>query len=140
VPMQCKTCQKMCRRRRIASSYSWSCAYSFSVGWRSQSSWKIGKGSVAATEINLNAAAARTAGGCVTPDSPRRREAATVHRVLGQRQLVPELLQVRGYNRPSQGLRPLWRVEPDLERDRDSCQHATQHNDLEHRHVLLGWT
>jgi hypothetical protein len=25
---------------------------------------------------------------------------------------------VRGYNRPSQGLRPLWRVEPDLERDR----------------------
>jgi hypothetical protein len=29
-------------------------------------------------------------------------------------------------------LPPLWRVEPDLERDRDSRQHATQHNDLEH--------
>lgn len=43
----CKACRKMCRRRRIASSYSWSCAYSFSVGWRSQSSCKIGKRSVA---------------------------------------------------------------------------------------------
>ena len=53
---------------------------------------------------------------------------------LGQRQLVPELLQVRGYNRPSQGLRPQWRVEPDLERDRDSRQHATQHNDPERGH------
>jgi hypothetical protein len=41
---------------------------------------------------------------------------------------------VRGYNRPSQGLRPLWRVEPDLERDRDSRQHATQHNDPERGH------
>jgi len=26
------------------------------------------------------------------------------------------------------------RVEPDLERDRDSRQHATQHNELERRH------
>jgi hypothetical protein len=41
---------------------------------------------------------------------------------------------VRGYNRPSQGLRPLWRVEPDLERDRDSHQYATQHNDPERGH------
>ena len=28
--------------------------------------------------------------------------------------------------------RPLWRFEPDLERDGDSRQHATQHNDREH--------
>ena len=51
---------------------------------------------------------------------------------LGQRHLAPELLQMRGHNRPSQGLRPLWRFEPDLERDGDSCQHATQDNNLEH--------
>jgi hypothetical protein len=55
---------------------------------------------------------------------------------LGQRHLFPEFVQVRGYNRPSQGLRPLWRVEPDLERDRDSRQHATQHNDPERGHCL----
>jgi hypothetical protein len=53
---------------------------------------------------------------------------------LGQRHLFPEFVQVRGYNRPSQGLRPLWRVEPDLERDRDSRQHATQHNNPERGH------
>ena len=53
---------------------------------------------------------------------------------LGQRHLFPEFVQVVGYNRPSQGLRPLWRVEPDLERDRDSRQHATQHNDPERGH------
>jgi hypothetical protein len=53
---------------------------------------------------------------------------------LRQRHLFPELVQVRGYNRSSQGLRPLWRVEPDLERDRDSRQHATQHNDPERGH------
>jgi hypothetical protein len=61
-----------------------------------------------------------------------RREAAGGHRHLGQRQLTPNLLQMHGDDRPRQGLRPLWRVEPDLERDRDSRQHATQHNDLEH--------
>jgi len=41
---------------------------------------------------------------------------------------------MRGHDRPSEGLRPLWRVEPDLERDRDSRQHATQHKYLDHRH------
>jgi len=50
--------------------------------------------------------------------------------VLGQGQVAPELLQMRGHDCPSDGLWPLWRVEPDLERDRDSHQHATQHNDL----------
>ena len=39
---------------------------------------------------------------------------------------------MRGHDRPSEGLPPLWRVEPDLERDGDSRQHATQYNDLEH--------
>jgi hypothetical protein len=68
----------------------------------------------------------------VRPVLPRRREAAGGHRHLGQRQLTPNLLQMHGDDRPRQGLRPLWRVEPDLERDRDSRQHATQHNDLEH--------
>jgi len=29
---------------------------------------------------------------------------------------------MRGHDCPSKGLRPLWRVEPDLERDRDSRQ------------------
>ena len=53
---------------------------------------------------------------------------------LGQRQLAPELLQMRGHDCPSEGLRPLWRVEPDLERDRDSRQHATQYEYLDHRH------
>ena len=53
---------------------------------------------------------------------------------LGQGQVAPELLQMRGHDCPSEGLRPLWRVEPDLERDRDSRQHTTQHNDLERRH------
>jgi len=43
-------------------------------------------------------------------------------RCLGQRQVAPELLQMRGHDCPSEGLRPLWRVEPDLERDRDSHQ------------------
>ena len=38
---------------------------------------------------------------------------------LGQRLLVPHLLQVDGDERPSQGLPPLWRLKPDLERDRD---------------------
>jgi hypothetical protein len=37
-------------------------------------------------------------------------------------------------SRPSQRLRPLRRVEPDLERDRDSRQRAAQRNDLEHPH------
>jgi hypothetical protein len=41
---------------------------------------------------------------------------------LGQRRLTPELLQMRGHDRPSEGLRPLWRVKPDLERDSDSRQ------------------
>jgi len=58
---------------------------------------------------------------------------AAIH-YLGQGQVAPELLQMRGHDCPSEGLRPLWRVEPDLERDRDSRQHATQHNDLERRH------
>jgi len=43
---------------------------------------------------------------------------------------------MRGQDRASEGLRPLWRVEPDLERDRDSRQHATQHNDPEHASTL----
>ena len=55
----------------------------------------------------------------------------------GQRQLAPELLQMRGHDCPSNGLRPLWRVDPDLERDPDSRQHATQHNDLERRHCFV---
>ena len=54
----------------------------------------------------------------------------------GQRQLAPQLLQMRGHDCPSNGLRPLWRVDPDLERDPDGRQHATQHNDLERRHCL----
>jgi hypothetical protein len=33
---------------------------------------------------------------------------------LGQRQLAPKLLQMRGHDCPSEGLRPLWRIEPDL--------------------------
>jgi hypothetical protein len=41
---------------------------------------------------------------------------------------------MRGHDCPSEGLRPLWRVEPDLECDRDSRQHATQYEDLDHRH------
>jgi hypothetical protein len=45
---------------------------------------------------------------------------------LRQCRLTPELLQIRGHDRPSEGLRPPWRVEPDLERDRDSRQHATK--------------
>src|SRR5215470_18391182 len=57
---------------------------------------------------------------------------AAVHRVLGQCLLVAHLLQVDGDERPSKGLPPLRRFEPDLERDRDSRQHATHHNDLEH--------
>ncbi len=57
---------------------------------------------------------------------------------LGQRQLAPEVLQVRGHDCPSEGLRPLWRVEPDLERDRDSRQHATQYKDFGHRRCVLG--
>jgi len=56
---------------------------------------------------------------------------------LGQGQVAPELLQVVGHNCPSQGLRSLWRVEPDLERDRDSGQHTTQHNDLGRRHCFV---
>ena len=55
---------------------------------------------------------------------------------LGQGQVAPELLQMRGHDCPSERLRPLWRVDPDLERDPDSRQHATQHNDLERRHCL----
>ena len=31
----------------------------------------------------------------------------------------------------------MWRVDPDLERDPDSRQHATQHNDLERRHCFV---
>ena len=56
---------------------------------------------------------------------------------LGQGQLAPELLQMRGHDCPSEGLRPLWRVEPDLKRDPDCRQHATQHNDLERRHCFV---
>ena len=41
---------------------------------------------------------------------------------------------MRGHDCPSEGLRPLWRVDPDLERDPDSRQHATQHNELAYRH------
>ena len=44
---------------------------------------------------------------------------------------------MRGHDCPSEGLRPLWRVDPDLERDTDSGQHATQHNDLERRHRFV---
>src|SRR5215831_10116837 len=39
---------------------------------------------------------------------------------LGQCQLFPEMLQMRGHDRPSEGLWPLWRIEPDLESDGDS--------------------
>ena len=38
---------------------------------------------------------------------------------LGQRHFASELLQMRGHNRPSQGLWPLWRIELDLESDGD---------------------
>ena len=62
---------------------------------------------------------------------PRRSADCSSH--LGQRQLAPELLQMRLDDCPSEGLRPLWRVEPDLERDRDSRQHATQYEYLDHR-------
>jgi len=44
---------------------------------------------------------------------------------------------MRGHDCPSKGLRPLWRVDPDLERDPDSRQHATQHNDLERPHRFV---
>jgi hypothetical protein len=41
---------------------------------------------------------------------------------LGQCQLIPELLQMRGHDRPSEGgVWPLWRTEFDLESDGDSC-------------------
>jgi len=53
---------------------------------------------------------------------------------LGQRLLVAHLLQMDSDDCPSEGLRPLWRVESDLEHDRDSRQHATQHNKLAYRH------
>jgi len=43
---------------------------------------------------------------------------------------------MRGHDCLSEGLRPLRRVDPDLERDPDSRQHATQHNDLGRRHAL----
>ena len=65
------------------------------------------------------------------------RQLGDIHRDppwLGQRQIAPELLQVSGDESPSKGLRALRRVEPDFERDRDSHQHATQHNDLAYRH------
>ena len=53
---------------------------------------------------------------------------AAMRSCLGQRHLAPELLQMRGHDGPSEGLRPLWCVKLDLERDPNSCQHATQHN------------
>ena len=58
----------MCRCRLTALSYSWSCAYSFLVGSRSQSSCSDGTRSVAATEMRR-----------VTSDRPGRREAASRH-------------------------------------------------------------
>src|SRR6516165_3711795 len=57
--------------------------------------------------------------------------------ILGQDHVAPELLQMRAHDCPSEGLRPLWRVDPDLERDPDSRQHATQHNDLERLHCFV---
>jgi hypothetical protein len=39
-----------------------------------------------------------------------------------------------GYDRPSEGLRPLRRVELHLERDRHSRERGTQYKYLEHRH------
>ena len=45
---------------------------------------------------------------------------------LGQRQLALHRLQVVGDDRPSKGLPSFWRLDPDLERDRDSRQHETQ--------------
>ena len=53
--------------------------------------------------------------------APAIRRAAFLR--LGQRHLFPHLLEVVGHDRPSEGLRPLWRVELDLERACDSRQH-----------------
>jgi hypothetical protein len=50
------------------------------------------------------------------------RQLGDIHRDpprLGQRHLASELLQMRGHNRPSQGLWPLCRIELDLESDGD---------------------
>ena len=50
------------------------------------------------------------------------RQPGDIHRDpprLGQRHLASELLQMRGHNRPSQGLWPLCRIELDLESDGD---------------------
>jgi hypothetical protein len=39
---------------------------------------------------------------------------------LWQRQVALQTLQMRGYDRPSEGLWPVWRIELDLESDGDS--------------------
>jgi hypothetical protein len=44
---------------------------------------------------------------------------------------------MRGHDRPNEGLRPLWRVEPDLERDRGSRKNAAQYKYFDHRHFPL---
>src|SRR6516165_2456885 len=60
---------------------------------------------------------------------PRSGEAATVHRVRAGPGRSGAFADA--WSRlPERWAVALWRVEPDLERDRDSHQHATQHNDL----------
>jgi len=39
---------------------------------------------------------------------------------LGQGLVALHTLQMRGHDRPSEGLWPMWRIEPDLKRDGDS--------------------
>jgi hypothetical protein len=70
------------------------------------------------------------------PEAKTKSEIAWGRR-LRQRQVAPELLQVRGHDRPSEGLRPLWRVELYLERDCDSRERGTQQKYLEHCHRPL---
>src|SRR6516164_6910439 len=62
-------------------------------------------------------------------DRPGWGEAATVHRVRAGPGRSGAFADA--WSRlPERWAVALWRVEPDLERDRDSHQHATQHNDL----------
>ena len=62
----------------------------------------------------------RSAAKLLTKDEARRIAANISTCPLGQRHLALQTLQMRGHDRPSEGQPPLWRVEPDLERDGDS--------------------
>jgi hypothetical protein len=59
-------------------------------------------------------------GGCPIPRQTRAAGSGGCSSHLRQRQVALRTLQMRGHDRPSEGLRPLWRIEPDLESDGDS--------------------